>query len=215
MIIITSSIEALTVFTVVSNASWTPLYDVRASIAKSPEESSTVALHYRASITQTTGENWPDVALTLSTASPQVGSEVPSLSAWRIGFPPPPVVYMSSLRGGSAAPRRRKESARATRGFRVASNIPLADEDSDDDVVLETMAAATSMVHRQAEVVSAGVLSATFGISGRSDIPSDKGSHKVVIAVLDLQAELEWICLPREKESVFLRVSSQSLSRRK
>jgi len=190
---------------VVSNASWTPLYDVRASIAKSPEDSSTVALHYRASITQTTGESWPDVALTLSTASPQVGSEVPSLSAWRIGFPPPPVIYTSSFRGGAAAPRRRKESARATRIIRVADNVPLADDDS-DDIVLEAMpVAASSMVHRQAEVVSAGVLSATFGISGRSDIPSDKGSHKVVIAVLDLQAELEWICVPREKESVFLR----------
>ncbi|CCO31865.1 hypothetical protein BN14_05916 [Rhizoctonia solani AG-1 IB] len=31
---------------VVSNASWTPLYDVRASIAKTPEDKSTIALHY-------------------------------------------------------------------------------------------------------------------------------------------------------------------------
>ncbi|EUC55568.1 mucoidy inhibitor A, partial [Rhizoctonia solani AG-3 Rhs1AP] len=61
-----------------------------------------------------------------------------------------------------------------------------------------------SMVVRQAHVESTGVLNTNFGIPGRSDIPSDQASHKVVIAVLDLQADLEWVCVPREKESVFL-----------
>ncbi|KAG8736354.1 hypothetical protein FRC11_002699 [Ceratobasidium sp. 423] len=61
-----------------------------------------------------------------------------------------------------------------------------------------------SMVVRHAHVQSAGVLNTTFGIPGRSNIPSDEGSHKVVITILDLQAELEWVCVPREKESVFL-----------
>ncbi|KAF8605079.1 hypothetical protein BDV93DRAFT_537562 [Ceratobasidium sp. AG-I] len=188
---------------VVTNASWTPLYDVRATIAKSPEEPSTVSLHYRASITQTTGEHWPDVALTLSTASPQVGSEVPNLSAWRIAIPAPP-------------PRRQLASKSARRNSKLSRDLDTKEEEreeSDDDMgfglfdggelMFETSAPA--MAVRQAQVVSAGVLSATFGISGRSDIPSDQGSHKVVIAVLDLQAELEWICVPREKESVYLR----------
>ncbi|KAG8744401.1 hypothetical protein FRC10_010179 [Ceratobasidium sp. 414] len=179
---------------VVSNASWTPLYDIRASIAKSPDESSRVALHYRASITQTTGENWPDVALTLSTASPQLGSDVPSLSAWRVGFPAPPSPVL--LR--SAQPRAFKRKSRGG----LQSN---AMEFEVEAVPMAMYAAASPMQFRQAGVVSAGVLSASFGISGRSDIPSDEGSHKVVIAVLDLDTELEWVCVPREKESVFLR----------
>ncbi|KAG8731521.1 hypothetical protein FRC10_001656 [Ceratobasidium sp. 414] len=168
---------------VVSNASWTPLYDVRASIAKSPDATSSIALHYRASITQTTGENWSDVALTLSTASPQLGSGVPNLSSWRIGFPapPPPMVPALIANGGG----QEREQIR-TRSLRAP-------------------AALQKMALRSAKVVDAGVLSATFGISGRSDIPSDQASHKVVIAVLDLTAELEWVCVPREKECVFLR----------
>ncbi|KAF8605077.1 hypothetical protein BDV93DRAFT_470981 [Ceratobasidium sp. AG-I] len=184
---------------VVSSASWTPLYDIRASIAKSPKESSTVALHYRASITQTTGENWPDVALTLSTASPQVGSEVPSLSAWRIGFPAPlPVARSMSMFGGPPGGG----------GCRYTAMMDTGSDDEMDSGLrggLMMAKSAAPMRIRQAKVVSTGVLSATFGISGRSDIPSDEGSHKVVIAVLDLQAELEWVCVPREKESVFLR----------
>ncbi|CAE6422350.1 unnamed protein product [Rhizoctonia solani] len=81
--------------------------DVRASTANTPEGSSTIALRYRASITQTTGENWPDVGLALSNASPQL-------------------------------------------------------------------------------------------------TPSDEGSDKVVVAVLELEADLEWIYISREKESVLL-----------
>ncbi|KAG8744400.1 hypothetical protein FRC10_010178 [Ceratobasidium sp. 414] len=189
---------------VVSNASWTPLYDVRASIAKSPDESSKVALHYRASITQTTGEDWPDVALTLSTASPQLWSNIPSLSAWRVGIPqpsPPP-------RRASAAPRWSGE---------MASFSPLAAYSPTSPAFSPTSPAysptsptyvpahAPTMVYRPTRVASAGVLSASFGISGRSNIPSDESSHKVVIAVLDLETEPEWVCIPREKESVFLR----------
>ncbi|CAE6457900.1 unnamed protein product [Rhizoctonia solani] len=169
---------------VVSEASWKPLYDVRASIAKTPNGTSTIALHYRASITQTTGESWPDVALTLSTASPQLGSSVPKLSSWRIGFPVPPTIQLQSMR--SAAPLSR------SRGFAPSGT----------DAAM--YAPPPLMGVRQAYVQSTGVLNTTFGIPGRSNIPSDTGSHKVVIAVLDLKAELERICVPREKESVFL-----------
>ncbi|KAB5591408.1 Protein F37C4,5 [Ceratobasidium theobromae] len=163
---------------VVLNAWWTPLYDLRASIAKSPDAASTVTLHYRASITQTTGENWPDVALTLSTASPQLGSAVPGLKSWRIGFrqrlavPPLPA---RTPRCRAAVPASRRQL-----------------------VHME------GMLNRQAHVATADVLSSTFAIPGRSDIPSDQASHKVVITVLDFPADLEWICVPREKDSVFL-----------
>ncbi|KAG8706122.1 hypothetical protein FRC08_001268 [Ceratobasidium sp. 394] len=177
---------------VVSNARWTPLYDVRASIAKSPDATSTIALHYRASITQMTGENWSDVALTLSTASPQLGSNVPNLSSWRIGFPAPPPPPT-----GGALPAFRAASLNRDRHQQQQHSIPLRAQ--------ATGMALPKMAIRSARVVDAGVLSATFGISGRSDIPSDEGSHKVVIAVLDLTAELEWVCVPREQESVFLR----------
>ncbi|CUA77937.1 Protein F37C4,5 [Caenorhabditis elegans] [Rhizoctonia solani] len=178
---------------VVSDASWTPLYDVRASIAKTPEGTSTIALHYRASITQTTGENWPDVALTLSTASPQLGSSVPKLSSWRIGFPAPPTAtYLA--RTSTTASRMKRRSVRAS--------FALDELDTADMAV--GFKAARPMAMRVAHVESTGVLNTTFGIPGRSDIPSDEGSHKVVIAVLDLEADLEWVCVPREKESVFL-----------
>ncbi|CAE6450532.1 hypothetical protein ACGC1H_003469 [Rhizoctonia solani] len=168
---------------VVSDASWKPLYDVRASISESPKGTSDIGLHYRASITQTTGENWPDVALSLSTASPQLGSNVPKLSPWRIGFPPPP------------APPARPPPMLRSAAMENTRMSPAA------GCSLPGLAA---MAVRKAQVASTGLLNTTFGIPGRSDIPSDQGSHKVVIAVLELKADLEWVCVPREKDSVFL-----------
>ncbi|KAG8680631.1 hypothetical protein FRC11_002205, partial [Ceratobasidium sp. 423] len=66
-------------------------------------------------------------------------------------------------------------------------------------------AAPAPMIVRQADGVDAGVLSATFSIPGRSNIPSDQGNHKVLIASLDFQVDPEWVCIPRKDESVFLR----------
>ncbi len=53
---------------VVNRASWTPLYDLRFS-----NTSNVVNLTYLAEVTQSTGEDWIGVALTLSTAKPGIG----------------------------------------------------------------------------------------------------------------------------------------------
>ncbi|QRV76194.1 hypothetical protein RhiJN_04209 [Ceratobasidium sp. AG-Ba] len=180
---------------VVSNASWTPLYDVRATIAKSSDELSMVKLHYRASITQTTGEDWPEVALTLSTASPQLGAEVPKLSSWRVGFP------FSGTINKIEAPAEEKEESDDDMGFGLFDDGPSIPAPQ----IIRVESSPPLMAFRETRVTSQGVLSATFGISGRSNIPSDQGSHKVVIAVLDYKAELEWVCIPRQKENVFLK----------
>ncbi|CAE7056776.1 unnamed protein product [Rhizoctonia solani] len=186
---------------VVSDASWTPLYDVRASIAKTPEATSTIALHYRASITQTTGENWPDVALTLSTASPQLGGSVPKLSPWRIGIPAPATQppWKPSVAFQPTSPCYSPSSPAYSPASLAYSPTPPYDSG-----VAYRAYEPPPMTVRRARVESAGVLNTTFGIPGRSDIPSDEGRHKVVIAVLELQADLEWICVPRAEESVFL-----------
>ncbi|KAG8748086.1 hypothetical protein FRC12_013926, partial [Ceratobasidium sp. 428] len=184
---------------VVSNASWTPLYDVRATVAKSPDAASAISLHYRASVTQTTGENWSNVALTLSTASPHSGGGVPNLTTWRIG--PTPDYSPASPRFAPTSPC----FAPTSPCYSPASPrySPVTPYDT-PQFAAYSAPAAPKVAFRPVKVVDTGVLNATFSISGRSDIPSDDTSHKVVIAILDLEAELEWISVPREKECVFL-----------
>ena len=64
----------------VSSASWKPTYKLRAGT----EENDKVALEYLASVTQQTGEDWTNVALTLSTAQPLLNASPPDLLALEV-----------------------------------------------------------------------------------------------------------------------------------
>ena len=55
---------------VVNNASWSPLYDLRTTSRKG-RPSQNVHLHYRVNLSQSTGEDWNDAQLTLSTRAPE------------------------------------------------------------------------------------------------------------------------------------------------
>ncbi|KAG8942050.1 hypothetical protein FRC04_003898 [Tulasnella sp. 424] len=55
---------------VVNGASWTPAYEIRASTDTDGQLNETVALHYKAAVTQNTGEDWKNTQLTLNTTSP-------------------------------------------------------------------------------------------------------------------------------------------------
>ncbi len=63
----------------VQNASWQPLYDLRAYTSEKK-----IDLTYNAMVWQNTGEDWKDILLTLSTAQPVVGANQPSQSTWFI-----------------------------------------------------------------------------------------------------------------------------------
>ena len=64
----------------VSNTGWQPAYDLRAR--KTLDE---VELAYRAKVWQKTGEDWNDVALSLSSARPQIGAQGPEPVAGWVG----------------------------------------------------------------------------------------------------------------------------------
>ena len=62
----------------VNNASWTPSYNLRATEARDA-----VTVEYNASIQQMSGEDWSDVAMVLSTATPSLVAKAPKLEALR------------------------------------------------------------------------------------------------------------------------------------
>ena len=95
----------------VRNAGWQPVYAVRAMPA-----AGTASVDYEALIMQATGENWTEVALTLSTAQPTKAATPPTVDPWSVDvWVPPPVsiaaeagsadrVYSKARRGVAAAP---------------------------------------------------------------------------------------------------------------
>lgn len=66
---------------VVNQAGWYPVYDIRAVNTKSP-----VQLQYKANVYQSTGEDWSQVKLKLSTANPALGGMKPELAVWYVDF---------------------------------------------------------------------------------------------------------------------------------
>lgn len=66
---------------VVSRAGWQPVYDLRAVNTKSP-----VQLSYKANVFQSTGEEWKNVKLILSTANPNLGGLKPELVSQVLDF---------------------------------------------------------------------------------------------------------------------------------
>jgi uncharacterized protein (TIGR02231 family) len=63
----------------VPGASWAPSYDARVLAGERA-----VALGYFGVVRQNTGEDWKNVALTLSTARPGLGGAAPVLGAWNV-----------------------------------------------------------------------------------------------------------------------------------
>ncbi len=100
-IVISLSAEAagmveLEVNYVVANAGWYAVYDLRAINTKSP-----IQLSYKANVFQSTGEDWKDVRLKLSTANPSLGGTKPELYTWYLEFYYPPYRQHKAARMGA------------------------------------------------------------------------------------------------------------------
>lgn len=66
------------------NAYWTPYYDVRVENTKSAAK-----LFYKAKIVQTTGIDWKQIKLSLSTSVPNQKGNAPLLQSWFLGYVDP------------------------------------------------------------------------------------------------------------------------------
>ena len=65
-----------------SNASWKPLYDIRAESLGKP-----LNLNYKAEIVQKTGENWDNISLRLSSSNPNLSGVVPVITPYYLRYP--------------------------------------------------------------------------------------------------------------------------------
>ncbi len=164
---------------VVCDASWKVLYDIRADVkatlgqSGSSEASNTkITIDYRASIIQTTGEDWKGVSLTLSTASPNLGSKIPELTPWNI----------HTWGVGAVSVARASRSRRGPSG--MSSSLQSHLSQSADVVRFKQTARKVT--------VTEGAISSSYEIAGLSTIPSDGSEHKVTIAVRALTARRSW-----------------------
>ena len=178
----------------VRNATWSAGYDVRVDMQSTDKP---ITLIYKGSITQDTGEDWNDVPLTLETATPTFGVNIPTLTPWTLSLYSPVLMKRKKSRSVSLAPGGGvfAGSTRATPQMATLMESYAELEES------------PSIQHRELQVSSKGYVSATFGVPGLINIPSDNVGHNVTIAKMSLDATMNWVCVPKKDTRVHLKVS--------
>jgi uncharacterized protein (TIGR02231 family) len=168
----------------VGGARWSPGYDARVLSGDRA-----VALGYFGVVRQSTGEDWKDVALTLSTARPSLGGSAPELGRWEVDVWRDEVVRLEQFAVSGSAAR-----AKATMAA-PAAEMRMAERDSSQELHDAAMAAAT---------IEAGATSASFRIATTTTIPSDGSAQKVPIASARLAAAFNYATTPKLQPTAFL-----------
>jgi len=174
----------------VPGASWVPSYDARVVSAER-----TVQLDYFGLVRQATGEDWKDVALTLSTARPSLGGAAPVLTVWSLDIYNPIL-----LRQKEEMERRDQFAARKAMAAPAAVNMQTltvngAMEDDKIELKDASLAGAT---------IEAGATSASFKIAVSSSVPSDNSPQRVPITSASLKAAPEYLTVPKRQQAAFL-----------
>lgn len=187
----------------VTQASWHPQYDVRVSLDEDGNQGE-VEVTYIGLVQQSTGEDWQQVSLALSTARPSQAAVLPELEPHYLQvytLPPPPIAYATPA---PAAPRRHVRSATSQNAPSVG---PVGGVDIDMFMALAEEAQPPPPV--QAQVATAiteqSGTAYVFKIARSVDIPSDNSPHKTTIARDNLPCEFDYVTAPTLDPSAHLR----------
>lgn len=169
----------------VHRASWSALYDIQVD---PHTEGVPVELTCKASIVQTTGEDWKDIELTLETTKPTLGVDIPRLSPWTISVSVP-TSHMTR-----PAARRAKMIPRGT----VFSSL--------------TQDARPTMAHLEAGLGSPGDIAATFVIPEKMRLLSGDSTSIITIVKLILDAKICRITIPKREAKILRSVKIKNAS---
>lgn len=162
----------------VSNAGWVPVYDLRAEDVNSP-----IAFSYRAKVYQSTGTDWKNVNLTISTGNPTVGGQIPTLYPW---FLYQAQVYQEVAIAGSA---RRPVMANETPSVAAYDDMKQIQSKSSSDYV----------------TVQQNTVNTEFKIAIPYSIPSDNVQYDVTMKTESLKANYIYITIPKLDNDAFLK----------
>ena len=170
----------------ITNAGWTPSYDLR---AMSSEQN--VKLTYKAQIHQESGIDWGNVKLVLSTANPNRSYNIPSLAPWYLGYNP----YKQNNNKDSRA-----LSAPAS-GAGYSDKAKKVDDFSDLEQEQKEIVAQNAYDYTS---VSENVIETEYEIKLNYNIPSDGKEHFAAIMVKDLKTNYRYKAIPKLNNNVYL-----------
>ncbi len=180
-----------------TNAGWTAIYDIRVN-----SKTNKVKMVYKASLTQTSGIDWKNTKLTLSTGTPNFGVSAPVLTPWYLQL------YVPGLYTDL---QRRAAQGNATRNMIQSYE----DEKSMSEVVVvdalgqirqkplqDKMIDPSTL--QQYTTLNEGQLNTNFEIDLPYDIESDGQLHSVTIKDQEIACTLKNYAVPRMDKDAYL-----------
>jgi uncharacterized protein (TIGR02231 family) len=168
----------------VRNARWTPLYDARLDTG-AKDRKPAIELVRRAEITQSTGEDWSNVTLGVSTVRVGRGGSAPDLNPLLVQYPQP-------LRPMAADKALEPVRARSAAALLPA---PIAD------------AIGGKQADEREAVADVGAFQATFKIPGRVSVTAKDGAKSLRISTATIAPDLIIRAVPVIDPTAFLEAS--------
>jgi uncharacterized protein (TIGR02231 family) len=163
----------------VRHAHWVPLYDARLDTS-APDHKVALELVRRAEIVQSTGEDWSNVALSVSTVRTARGGSAPELKTLIAQYPPPPAPV------AAGAPLMEKP--------RMRSAPPDADR-------------RMKLAEEQEATVDVGAFQTAFRIPGRVSVGTADGAKSLRISTATIAPELVIRAAPVMDPTAYLEAS--------
>jgi uncharacterized protein (TIGR02231 family) len=190
----------------VNNASWTANYDAKAKSIDSPLE-----LMLKATVSQSTGEDWNNVKLKLSTGNPNKNKTKPDLAMWSL-YAYDEVVYKNNRKGKGNA-----NMSTETVYDEKEVNLPSgAYEKHQEEILLESVVVTksenkklsdynytTTTANTYTTIIETGV-NAEYDIDIPYTILSDGKENTVEIKKYDIPASYAYYAVPKLDKDAFL-----------
>ena len=161
-------------------ARWAPIYDARLDTG-AKDRKPALELVRRAEITQTTGEDWSNVALSVSTVRTARGGKAPELSSLIVQYP--------------QAPRTRATGAVSDTAKSLAVPAPMAAESS------------AQRAEEQQATAEVGGFQVVFRIPGRVSLGASEGAKSLRVSTATIAPDLAVRAAPVIDPTAFLEAS--------
>lgn len=173
----------------VNGARWEPVYD--ANLNTKAEK---IELKSLAQITQRTGEDWKNVAMTLSTLRPSASSQLPRINPWLIDFVP-----------------ERTEISAMSRGDKHMEKMaaPQAEEIMADMVMAAPKRRLKKAMRAQVSTVAIADFSAEYKVPTKVTLGSGSDKRRVTLQSQNLAAKVKLASVPRIDPRAMLQTKAQ------
>lgn len=167
----------------IANANWVPSYDLLANASNKQ-----IAIKYFAKISQTSGLNWRNANLSLSSSNPMELNIKPNLANWYIGFYEYRQMKQKAL--SNAARPLQKQTVRTT------DNLQESDMEAERYVAQKSLSEYIQ--------ISENLIRTEYAIKLKYDIDCDGKFHKVMIKEQQIPIELVFAAVPKLSSESYL-----------